>query len=95
MLHRDAERLIDPSTGRIEHHHAVATHRPAPGWGATARILEAVVELAPGESRQLEKRHSMKAVTTRRYHPGAHGIALQVNGIATESLAFELLPPVE
>jgi 3-methyladenine DNA glycosylase AlkC len=38
------------------------------------------LQLAPGERRVLEKAHSMKAVTTRRYHAGEHAVELLVNG---------------
>jgi hypothetical protein len=47
-------------------HHVKAGGHPAPkvfkGW---------VIELpAPGAHRQLVKRHAIKVITTRRYHPG-------------------------
>jgi hypothetical protein len=34
----------------------------------------------------------MKAVTTRRYHPGRHGLSVQVNGRTLAQAEFELLP---
>lgn len=49
-----------------------------------------VVELAPGESRRLVKRHSLKAITTRRYHPGAHALDLRINGQVVAEASFEL-----
>lgn len=36
--------------------------------------------LAPGETWRATRRHSFKPITTRRYHPGAHLVQLQVNG---------------
>jgi hypothetical protein len=36
--------------------------------------------LAAGQSRTLVKQHSFKAVTTRRYHAGAHAIEILING---------------
>jgi len=38
----------------------------------------------------LSKRHSMKAVTTRRYHPGRHEVDLRINGVVRASAYFDL-----
>ncbi|WP_374373746.1 hypothetical protein [Dongia sp.] len=38
------------------------------------------VELAPGETIALSRKHSLKPVTTRRYYPGAHKLDIRVNG---------------
>lgn len=51
----------------------------------------AAVELGPGESRVLEKRHPVREVTTRRYHPGTHVVDLQVNGRVVAGDGFELV----
>jgi len=68
-------------------HHVKANGSTAPkvfkGW---------VLELAPGEARRLEKRHAMKAVTTRRYYPGAHGLDLRINGVVVAEAGFTLTP---
>ena len=37
--------------------------------------------LGPGESRKFSKRHAFRQMTTRRHHPGAHVLELQVNGV--------------
>ena len=37
--------------------------------------------LGPGESRTFSKRHAFRQMTTRRHHPGAHLLELQVNGV--------------
>ena len=47
--------------------------------------------LAPGEAVTLEKRHSLKPVTTRRYYPGGHFIALLVNGRELAKQGFDLV----
>jgi len=47
-------------------------------------------ELAAGETRRLSKRHSLKPVTTRRYHAGAHRVELLVNGRPVAEAAFDL-----
>lgn len=66
-------------------HHVKADGRTTPkvfkGWRCT---------LAPGESRTLVKRHSMRAVTTRRYHAGPHRVAVQVNGATIAETDFSL-----
>jgi len=48
------------------------------------------LELAAGEARRLQKRHSLKPVTTRRYHAGEHRVDLLVNGAVVASSAFTL-----
>ncbi len=47
---------------------------------------------ARGEAR-LEKRHAVRPITTRRYHPGRHRVVVQVNGQPVAEAAFELLVP--
>ncbi|MBL8351091.1 MAG: DNA alkylation repair protein [Burkholderiaceae bacterium] len=78
---RSAQRLaIDYAV-----HHVKAAGHTTPkvfkGW---------VIELAPGETRQLSRRHSMKAVTTRRYHPGRHALDLRINGQVVAEAGFTL-----
>jgi hypothetical protein len=38
--------------------------------------------------------HSMREVTTRRYHSGAHRVDIQLNGRVLASAGFELQPPL-
>ncbi len=49
--------------------------------------------LAPTASVTLEKRHSLKVITTRRYHAGRHRVTLQVNGQAVAEAGFLLKMP--
>lgn len=76
-----------PQTLAIDYavHHVKADGRTSPkvfkGWTCT---------LAPGESRTLVKRHSMRAVTTRRYYAGEHRVSVQVNGTTVADAAFLL-----
>lgn len=51
------------------------------GWG---------IELAAREMRALRKRHSMRLITTRRYHAGQHAVDLRINGQTVASAVFEL-----
>jgi 3-methyladenine DNA glycosylase AlkC len=49
-------------------------------------------EIEVGESRTVQKKHSFKPVTTRRYYPGSHRIEIQVNGRLHGGVDFEILP---
>jgi len=66
-------------------HHVKANGATSPkvwkGW---------TIELLPREERELCKRHSLRAVTTRRYHAGRHAVDLLVNGRVVAQAAFEL-----
>ncbi|MEN9630933.1 MAG: hypothetical protein RJA10_4161, partial [Pseudomonadota bacterium] len=42
--------------------------------------------------RVLVKRHSMREITTRRYHPGLHVLDVRINGRVVAEAPFELLP---
>ena len=46
--------------------------------------------LVPGEERVLDKRHSLKPVTTRTLYPGLHRIEVLINGKAMAEAAFDL-----
>lgn len=46
--------------------------------------------LAPGGSVTLQKNHSFKKITTRRYYPGTHTIEVLVNGVSYQRVDFEL-----
>lgn len=48
------------------------------------------IELKPKEKLTLEKAHPFKPITTRVYHAGQHGIALQINGEAFDIAEFTL-----
>ena len=68
-----------------------AVHHVKAGGQTTPKLFKGwVIELAPGAQRQLVKRHSMKAVTTRRYHPGQHAVDLRINGQVMAEAAFTL-----
>jgi 3-methyladenine DNA glycosylase AlkC len=47
-------------------------------------------DLPASSTRVLEKRHSMKRITTRRYYPGKHTVEIQVNGAVVASAFFTL-----
>lgn len=66
-------------------HHVKANGRTSPkvfkGWTLT---------LLPGEVRVLVRRHAVRPITTRVYHPGLHRVELQVNGTVVAQAAFRL-----
>ena len=66
-------------------HHVKASGETTPkvfkGW---------VLELGPHEERSLSKGHSMRLITTRRYHAGPHGVDLRVNGGVVATASFDL-----
>ena len=68
----------------IHHRKANGTLRPKVFKLTTAR-------LAPGATLQLDKQHSFRTITTRRYHAGQHGVEILVNGRALAHKTFELL----
>ncbi|MBX3602718.1 MAG: DNA alkylation repair protein [Rubrivivax sp.] len=69
-------------------HHVKADGRTTPkvfkGWQ---------LELPAKGSVTLSKRHSLRPVTTRRYHAGRHGVAVQVNGRVVGEATFMLTIP--
>ena len=68
-----------------------AVHHVKAAGHTTPKVFKGwVIELAPGETRQLAKRHSLKAVTIRRYHPGRHVVDLRINGQVLAEAAFDL-----
>jgi hypothetical protein len=76
-----------PQTLAIDYvvHHVKANGGTSPkvfkGW---QRVL------APHETCVLSKKHSLRPITTRVYHPGGHRVDLQVNGKVVATATFEL-----
>ena len=68
-------------------------HSKANGLQTSKTFKLATVTLAAGERFDRIREHSFRAITTRRYYPGAHAIELQVNGVVSGRADFELLPP--
>ena len=68
----------------------VVHHRKANGTQTPKVFKVTTTTLAPGQVLALDRRHSFKVITTRRYHPGEHAIELQVNGVASGRSTFEL-----
>lgn len=70
----------------------IVHHNKANGsqTGKTFKLTTAT--LAPGAHLDVDREHSFRAITTRRYYPGPHAITLQVNGVPSTQTAFKLLP---
>lgn len=65
-------------------------HRKANG-SLTPKVFKlTTARLAPGARLQLDKQHSFRLITTRRYYAGEHGIELLVNGRSMGHAVFEL-----
>ncbi len=47
--------------------------------------------LAPGQRIQIQKKHSFRPVTTRKYYPGEHALEIQINGRRFGRVDFELI----
>lgn len=73
----------------------VVHHAKANGTQTGKTFKLTTVTLAPGETFTVDRDHSFRAITTRRYHPGRHGISVQVNGLQSPTASFELQSPTD
>ncbi|MET0423038.1 MAG: DNA alkylation repair protein [Actinoplanes sp.] len=71
----------------------VVHHQKANGAQSAKTFKLTTTTLNPGETLAVRRKHQFRVITTRRYHPGPHALALQVNGIATATAPFELTAP--
>ncbi|MFE2105117.1 DNA alkylation repair protein [Kitasatospora sp. NPDC059463] len=56
-------------------------HHVKANGGRTPKVFKLTTRsLAPGETWRATRRHPVKPISTRRYHPGVHLLELQVNG---------------
>ncbi|KQQ05623.1 MULTISPECIES: hypothetical protein [unclassified Rathayibacter] len=69
----------------------VVLHRKANGGQTSKTFKLTTATVRPGETLEVRRAHSFRAITTRRYYAGPHAIALQINGVATERAVFELV----
>jgi 3-methyladenine DNA glycosylase AlkC len=68
-----------------------AVHHVKANGDTSAKVFKGWnVALAPRETRTLTKSHSMRLITTRRYHAGAHAVDLRINGEIVASASFQL-----
>lgn len=71
----------------------VVHHRRSDGRLSPKVFKLATVELDAGERRTVEKKHPVRPLQTRTYHPGEHLVEVQVNGQITASASFGLRLP--
>jgi len=65
-------------------------HRKANG-GLSAKVFKWRTGAAmPGILLRLVKRHPMRPITTRRYYPGLHRLAIHLNGAEVAAAEFNL-----
>lgn len=69
----------------------VIHHRKANGGTSPKTFKWKVMELGPGKSATLSKRHAIKRITTRVYYAGQHGVEVQINGTSFGEAKFELI----
>jgi 3-methyladenine DNA glycosylase AlkC len=66
-------------------HHIKATGK------TNAKVFKfRTLEMAPGETVALAKRHTIKLITTRKYYPGKHAIEILINGKTFGKSGFTL-----
>lgn len=85
LLRNDGETAVRLLVDYVVH------HRKADGSQSPKTFKLTTVTLEPGQSTEVRRAHSFREITTRRYRPGAHAVALQVNGVRTDAVPFELV----
>lgn len=68
----------------------VVHHQRANGSQSARTFKLTTRALAPDETIAVTREHSFRPLTTRRYHPGPHAVALQINGVRSNRAEFEL-----
>ena len=68
-----------------------AVHHVKAHGGSSAKVFKGwQLELPPRGAVTLVKRHSLRPISTRRYHAGEHGLAAQINGRVVAEGSFLL-----
>ena len=71
-----------------------AVHHVKADGSRTPKVFKGwTIELPAQGEATLVKRHSLRPVTTRRYHAGEHGLVVQVNGRPVAESTFTLVMP--
>ncbi|WP_327379783.1 DNA alkylation repair protein [Streptomyces sp. NBC_01212] len=71
----------------------VVHHRKANGQQTGKTFKLTTRTLAPDERIQVEREHSFRPITTRRYYPGRQSVSLQINGVESPRADFDLTSP--
>lgn len=68
-------------------------HHVRANGGRTPKVFKLTTRtLEPGAGVVIEKSHSFRPITTRRYYPGEHMLEIQVNGSTLASTIFQVIP---
>jgi hypothetical protein len=68
-----------------------AVHHLKSAGSTSAKVFKGwSLSLGARQTLQLSRQHSMRVITTRRYHPGRHEVDLRVNGEVRARAFFEL-----
>jgi 3-methyladenine DNA glycosylase AlkC len=68
-----------------------AVHHRRAGGGLSPKVFKGTtLEIAPGASFRLERRHAIRPITTRRYYDGVHRLEILVNGTPVAAAEFVL-----
>ncbi len=71
-----------------------AVHHVKANGSTSAKVFKGwQLQLPPHGTVSLSKRHSMRPITTRRYHAGRHSVAVQINGSVVAEGNFMLSLP--
>ncbi|VGO17149.1 hypothetical protein PDESU_05744 [Pontiella desulfatans] len=65
-------------------------HRKANGKTSPKVFKFRSLEIAPGETVELAKRHAIKPISTRNYYPGGHAVEILINGKTFGRATFKL-----
>ncbi len=65
-------------------------HRKANGKTSPKVFKFRTLEIKPGETVKLSKRHAIQRITTRTYHPGEHAVEILINGKTFGRATFRL-----
>lgn len=66
-------------------------HRKANGSSSPKVFKWTTTVLEPGATVEIERRHPMRPITTRRYYCGAHRVVIHINGEPAADAEFELV----
>lgn len=73
-----------------------AIHHVKADGGTSPKVFKGwVLQLPAGGTKKLEKAHSMREITTRRYYAGRHKVTVQINGQVVSESSFMLSMPVK
>lgn len=71
----------------------VIYHQKANGKLAAKVFKWTTKQIKQQQKLTLTRRHSIKAISTRKYYPGEHQVAIQINGVEYPQHGFELVMP--